>query len=538
MKVFLLGLDGMTLRVIEPYIRAGLMPNLEKIIDSGSYGVLRSTIPSLTGPAWMSIATGKNPGKHGIYEFRRRTGYKTQLITKCDSAYAEPVWSIASRNGKRVIVVNVPFTYPPDRVNGIMISGLMTPGRDTSFVFPKEFKKDVLKLIPDYTFEIDQDLYLLSQDKNALLNEVLKITADGRKLMNYLLENHQWDFFFMVFVGPDRLQHFLWNEVIAAEPKCAECFRMLDDTLGDVMQKIDDRTVLFIVSDHGFMPANKGFYINNFFREMGLLQVHRNSRIRKYLPRLSISTIHVRWALRKLGLLDMRKHLPDSLLSRLRKLLPPTKLKNIDFDFHKTKVFSPLVYGIVCVNLKGREPHGIIEGQEYDELCKIVKDKLLGIKDPETGGNIVEAVWRGRDLYTPEHSSDMPDLIVVMREGYSIIDSLGDEILGPNRVGNRYRTGDHDQNGMWAAHGSAIANIKTDADIYDIMPTILYLMGMAIPHNVDGRVLKEIVHSTFTNENTIRFEQTESSTHAQAAVLSEDETERIRNRLKSLGYFE
>ena len=538
MKVFILGLDGMTLRIVEPYVKANLLPNFKKLMDGGSYGVLRSTIPSITGPGWVSLATGKNPGKHGIYEFRKRQGYKTSLITKSTSPYAEPVWSILSRNGARVIVANVPFTYPPDEVNGIMISGLMTPGPNTDFVFPKKFKEIIFKLIPDYQIDIDQELLLHSKDTDLLLKEVVRVTEQKRKLMNYLLQNERWDLFFMTFTGSDRIQHFLWDQIVSMAPECVRFYRLLDEVLGCVLQNMDDDTVLFIASDHGFMQAGKSLYINNFLRDSGFLQVHTVSKIKDILTHVNISTSAIRWVVKRMGLLSLKALLPPSFLNYIRKFLPARGVKENEIDWKNTRAFSLLIHGIVSINLNGREPDGIVKTQEYDQICDTISQKLLQLKDPDTNRNVVSAVFRGDQIYSPWYDDDSPDLLVVPNEGYSINESLGGNILGENRIANRYKTGDHDEKGLFFAYGNVIKNKQTDADIYDIMPTILYLMGKPVPEDVDGHVLKAIINDDFIERNEVRFEKTAVRQCSRAEALNKEETENMERQLRSLGYLD
>ncbi len=538
MKVFLLGLDGMTLRIVEPYVKADLLPNFKKIMEQGCYGILRSTIPAITGPGWVSLATGKNPGKHGVYEFRKRQGYKTELITKCTSPHAEPIWKILSRNGEKVTIASVPFTYPPDEVNGIMISGLMTPGVNTDFVFPHQLKHDIFELIPDYTIDIDLELYLHSKDTGALLNEVVRVTEQDRKLMNYLLEKTPSGLFFVAFTGPDRIQHFLWDEIVSMNAECVQYYKLIDDILGDILQKMDDDAVLFVASDHGFAGATRGFYINNFLQNLGLLRVQGGSKTKNVLAKMNISTTSFRWFIKKVGLLSLKSLLPSAFLRHIRGFLPARGVLENEIDWQNTKACSLLIHGMVFINLKGREPAGIVEEEQYDQLCDMITEELLKLKDPQTNKNVINAVFRTDQLYSLQCTSDSPDLIVVANEGYSINESIGGDILGENRVANRCRTGDHDTNGLFLAYGNVIKSKQVDADIYDIMPTILYLMGKPIPEDVDGHVLNEIISDDFVKENEIRFEKTTSYEHSNETALNEDETEQMQRQLRSLGYLE
>ena len=543
-KVILIGLDGMTLRVLEPYMKANLMPNFSSLTKNGCCGILSSTIPSLTGPGWSSMATGKNPGKHGIYEFRRRNGYRTELVTRNTSPRAEPIWKTLSRNNKRVAVVNVPFTYPPDSVNGIMVSGMMTPDISSDFVFPGEFKKQLLKIIPDYRLDIYSGKFKITGRKDALVERVLQVTNDGRKLMRRLLDTHRWDFFFMTFVGPDRLQHFMWDEVVSMDPQCVRCYQLIDDIIGDVLNRMDERTILFVGSDHGFAPAKRVFFVNNFLRRLGLLQTRKNPA-----PQNTRAGIHdtILRIISRTGLSEAKKLLPVRLVSAVRRSLSKgsvmghevdRKISPEEIEWTGTKVFSLLTSGIISVNLKEREPEGTVPPDQYDSVCRYVEEALLRVEDPLYKAKMVKAVFRGSDIYDGAYESSGPDLVVVMNEPYSISERLGDSIVADSKLDDRYMTGVHDRYGIYAACGPVINNSRTNADICDIAPTILYLMNTPIPYDVDGRVLTEIITPDFAAENPVRFEQKVVSKDPETGRLGKAESDQIERQLKNLGYLD
>lgn len=536
MKVFLLGLDGMTLDIVQPYIKAGLLPNFKRILDEGSYGILRSTIPPLSGPAWLSMTTGKNPGKHGLFEFRKKNDYKTEIVTKNTSVHAEPIWKILSRNNRRVSILNVPFTYPPDKTNGMMISGLMTPSEDTEFTYPKTIKDELFKLIPDYKLDIKTRI-LFSRDKEKCLKEIFKHTKDVRTFMDRYSMDKSWDLSFVVYVGSDRLQHLLWDEIISMDPTCVQYYQLLDDILGDILSGLDDETVLFVVSDHGFSRVNKVFYITTFLNQIGLLDLRERRGISKLIDKVDFSS---KFMDKLIGLVatitapsKVKKSLPSWLLKRILKVLPDPQGNT---NWSKTKLFVTLGHGIVFVNLKGRESLGIVEKEDYDKLCRQVEQKMLELKDPDTGENVVEAVLMGDEIYSSEYSNSMPDLVVVMKDGYSIHTAVGKDVLSRKTLRGRQVTSEHHKNGLLMAFGSNIERKRLDAEIYDIAPTILYLMGVPIPEDVDGRVLTEIISPDFVNKNEVKFEKIVKSGFSESGILSDEESEAITKQLKDLGY--
>lgn len=538
MKVILLGIDGMTLDVLEPYLKADLLPNFQKVINNGSHGILRSTIPPITGPGWTSMATGKNPGKHGIFEFSRRKGYKKELVTKNTSVDAEPFWNILSRNGKKMIIANVPFTYPPDDINGIMFSGLMTPGTDTEFASPRNIKDEILRLIPDYQINVNKKATLYSDDKNELLNEVIKITKDTTTLMNHFMSKYPWELSFITYVGIDRLQHFWWDEVMSLDPKCVEVYKLMDDALGDILAKMDDDTVLLIASDHGFSAAEKTFYINAFLSRAGLLKFRRKKNAKKNSDKIKISEKFINTLLRQAGRLRIKERLPRPVVDYIVSILPTPFITEHNIDWENTKVFSMAPYGIISVNLKGREPKGTVKKKDAHALIEKLKKELMAEKDDETGENIIEAVFEGDQIYSPNSYDDAPDILILMNKGYAIDLRLGKNVLEKNTSRRRKISGDHNIDGMFAVYGGMIEKKRFNAAIYDIMPTILYLMGSAIPDDVDGSVLTEAINNEFIDNNKIIYEKARSFKHSEENVLSEEDTKKVEEALKNLGYME
>ncbi len=538
MKVILLGFDGMTLNILKPYIKAGVMPNFAKVLEEGSYGILRSTIPPITGPGWTSMFTGKNPGRHGVFEFFRRNGYKKELLTRSASPGAEPFWNILSKEGKRMLIANVPFTYPPDNINGIIYSGLMTPGTDSAFTSPPQVKEEILGLIPDYRVNVDEKLTLYSQDKDSLLKQVTKITEDTRTLMNHFMNKDDWEVSFITFTGSDVLQHFWWDEIVAMHPGCVEIYKMLDDSLGDMLKRMDDETVLLIASDHGFAGVKKAFHINNFLSQIGLLHFRRGG-VNDASHKANLLGLVVSRALRFSKFLDVKKNLPGPLVNYIKRILPLKQVLEENVDWEKTKAFAMAPYGSIAVNMKGREPKGIVEREDVPELFEQLKKELLLIKDDDTGKGIIKEVLRGDQLYLSNSYDDMPDFLVVMNDGYSINIRLGQGLLADeNMLESRKVSGDHNINGMFAAYGNIIKRERLDAEIYDIMPTILYLMGAAIPEDTDGRVLTEILDDEFVRKNEIRFEKAVDAKHSEANALSDEEAKIIEESLKNLGYMD
>jgi len=140
MKVLVIGLDGATFDLIKPFAAQGQLPHLKKLMDAGAWSELSSTIPPVTASAWTSFMTGKNPGAHGLFDFmQRRKGSYDLVPVSSGERDGKTLWEVAGDAGRKVIVMGVPVTYPPTPVNGLLVTGMLTPrGAKNSTIWPAE----------------------------------------------------------------------------------------------------------------------------------------------------------------------------------------------------------------------------------------------------------------------------------------------------------------------------------------------------------------------------------------------------------------
>src|SRR5260370_12362785 len=273
MRTVIFGVDGLTFRILRPLIERGDLPNFARLQREGVTSDFISTTCPLTPPAWMSIVTGLRPAKHGVFDFWE---FDTALskptarsITRRKGGKA--IWNILSEYGKLVVVLNIPFTYPPEAVNGIMVSGVMTPDASSSYTFPLSFKEELYKVVPDYRIDLSHD----HMSTKVLYDQVMHMTEKRIQLQEHLLSEHEWDFAFLCYVGPDRIQHRLWDTIMTLSHDATRYYRLLDDALGHVLGHLTPEDMLFVVSDHGFVGASRRFYINEYLYRQNLLQFGR-----------------------------------------------------------------------------------------------------------------------------------------------------------------------------------------------------------------------------------------------------------------------
>ncbi|HWR71740.1 MAG TPA: alkaline phosphatase family protein, partial [Nitrospirota bacterium] len=279
-KVIIIGWDGATFDIINPLVAAGRLPNVAYLMKNGVWGRMESTIPPLTPTAWTSLSTGVNPGKHAIFDAMlyspeaRRMSFVNASMRKC-----APVWSVLSEAGRKVGVLNVPMTYPPDEVNGFVIPGMFTPEGADDFTYPRGLKDDLIRTFGRYFIECNY-----SSSPSTYLKSILSVDVDFReKVASYLMERYDWDFFFCVFMSSDRVQHFFWKYLDPSHPghkkygnAIATVYEKMDESLGRLIEKAGVDATVVMVSDHGSGPLKKAFFLNYWLLINGYLFLKRD----------------------------------------------------------------------------------------------------------------------------------------------------------------------------------------------------------------------------------------------------------------------
>jgi predicted AlkP superfamily phosphohydrolase/phosphomutase len=435
-KVVVIGPDGTPLSLIQKLIEQGELPNFQRIFKDGSVRPMTSAIPSVSSVAWSSFMTGKNPGKHGIYGFldRRPNTYDT-YIPNAAVMRSETLWEILSRHGKRVVVMNVPVTYPPRQVNGILVGCFLSPKLEKATYPPQ-----VADQLKNMGYRLDVDPWQAREDRDKFVEDLYYTLDKREEAMAHFMATEEWDFFMLQIMETDRLHHFLWEEMETGDPKYAPAFlklyHKLDALLGRLYDRLGGDTTLIVMSDHGFTLMKKEVYINRWLEDHGWLSFTKQ-------PPESLNDIH-----------------------------PESKAYSMD-------------PGRIFVNLRGREPRGSVDlGKEYEEVRKEIIDSLSGLSDPDSGEPMIEKVYRREEIYSGECYAQAPDLVAMPHRGYDLKGSIKKDVLTDRGVINGAHTYD---DAMLYIQGQDIQ--KDEAAIVDVMPTILHLMGVPIPQDVDGAVL-------------------------------------------------
>ena len=211
-RLLIIGLDGADLRVIRKMAQKVSMPNLGLLMQEGSCLEVESVLPVNSASAWVSFMTGKYPCRHGIYDFIRKIPGKYELdVIDSFGIKEDAIWDVLDRHGRKSVFVNFPVTYPPKEINGIMISGMLSPGETSAFVYPAVLKKELEDNIGRYLIDVAPLPYLKKNKIKEFISDLFIMTEKRRQAALYCMRKAQWDFSMVLFSGLDRMQHVLWD---------------------------------------------------------------------------------------------------------------------------------------------------------------------------------------------------------------------------------------------------------------------------------------------------------------------------------------
>jgi predicted AlkP superfamily phosphohydrolase/phosphomutase len=492
--VLIIGLDCAPPELVFERFKDDL-PTIRSLMETGLYGELKSTIPAITVPAWMSMVTSKDPGTLGFYGLRNRTdfSYDKMEIANARLLKDDTVWDILSAYEKKVILVGVPQTYPPRPVNGCMIASFLTPGNDSSYTYPKGLQQEIEQVADGYMIDVRD---FRTDDKSSLLQQIYDMTKKRFKVTRHLMQTREWDFCMHVEMGTDRIHHGFWRFLDETHRKhdpssefvgaIGDYYKYLDGEIASLIDLAGKDTTVLLVSDHGAKRIDGGICINEWLIREGYLRLN---------------------------------HEPETI----------TSFENLDVDWANTTAWAAGgYYARIFLNVKGREPSGLIYPSDYETVRNTLAEKIMEITDPD-GNQIPTQVFKPEDIYQSVNNIP-PDLIVYFGDllwrsigsvGHNAVHTLENDI-GPDDA-------NHAQHGIFILNDHAHRGHLQHLDIRDVAPTVLALMDIPVPSDMQG-------HSVIETGSEGQSDQTEPFESPTDDVYTAEEKVTLEDRLKSLGY--
>jgi len=453
-KILVIGLD-----CAAPELLFGEeLPTIRHLMSNGLFGSLESVTPPITVPAWMSFATSQDPGSLGVFGFRNRVDHSYGGMATADARWfrATTLWDQVAVQGGRSVLIGVPPSFPALRMNGIRVGCFLTPDPTVDvFTYPEALGGRIRELVGEYPVDVKD---FRTEDKDWLHAQILDMTQKHFEVVRHFLATEEWDYFQFVEIGLDRIHHGFWKHHDPLHPQhqpggpysevIREYYHLLDHEIATLLELLDEDTLVLVVSDHGARALHGGFCVNEWLMQEGYLT-----------------------------LLDQ----PD----RVR------GLEEVQVDWNRTRVWgSGGYYSRIFLNVKGREPDGIVAPEDYEAVRDEVAARLEATTDEE-GKHLGTKVFKPEAIYSRVQGI-APDLIVYFGDlawravggvGYGKI-HVQENDTGPDDC-------NHSQHGAFVLAGEGVPDGgRIDgAHLLDMAPTLLTRAGYDIPLSMQGRDL-------------------------------------------------
>jgi predicted AlkP superfamily phosphohydrolase/phosphomutase len=384
--------------------------------------------------------------------------YERLSVASNVSVKADRVWDILCRAGKSCTVVSVPQTFPVKPLTGHLVSCFLTPPKAEKYTWPPTLRSELEEHlgIEHYTHDV---LDFRTDNKAWLRDEIRRMTAQHFQAIHYLLDHKPWDFFMFVEIGPDRIHHGFWSNMDPAHPRYVpgnpfestihDYYVYLDGEIGRVLDKLDDDTVVLVVSDHGARAMQGGFCINEWLRREGLLVLKEEPQ-----GRVPVEKCQVDWS--------------------------------------RTRVWgSGGYYARVFFNVQGREPNGVIPQAEYASFRDDIVHRFEATVDPQ--GHLLGTLARIPERIYREVNGIPPDLIVYFGNlAWRSVGSLGYDSIYTLENDTGPDDANHDWEGIFIAHdpqrdlgGRQLSGLQLES----VAPTILRLLDMPVPAGMNPNAI-------------------------------------------------
>jgi predicted AlkP superfamily phosphohydrolase/phosphomutase len=526
-RVLIIGWDGVDWKVLRPLLDSGELPNLAGLIERGAHGNCLSTVPSHSWCAWPSFMTGLNPGGHGVFDIlEHKPGVSKRLPVTYHSIKARTVFDDVSDAGKTTLALNIPLTFPTPQVRGKVVAGGVLPA-SRSYTHPVELQTELDRSAP---FPVNGMSWTTFRNRpEPFLDECAAITAKRQRAFEYLLDTTDWDFGVLVYVSTDRIQHCLMEYIHPEHPAYEQLkdspiakqtrgiYSQLDEGLGKLLARTDEDDLVVFMSDHGHQACTRACTMDRVLAHLGFLEFGRGS----------FAFNLIRWGPGR----RIARRVYDLLKLHGRVSIPASPI-----EWSKTAAYTSVVSTGegVSVNLRGREPEGVIEPRDYERVRDEVAEALAGFRDPETGAAPIARILRKEEVLSGAFLDTAPDLLLVPAPLYSLTHAKGMVEAAD------WLSGDHRLEGVIVATGPEVTPgpLPDDARLIDLGPTALAALGVpsAIPR--DGAVLAPLAGEG------ARLEVTEDRADGARRGPSDDsglttgEESEIEDHLRGLGYVE
>ena len=547
-KVLIIGLDGAAMPLIEKWAGAGELPYFSRLMQQGSWGLLKSTPSFGSASAWPSFHTGLNPGRHGMFDFfyQQKNSYNMQWMTRRYFS-GKPFWHIASEQNVKSAILNLPVTYPAEPFNGIQVAGWMTPKSSSAgFTHPPGLGDEIQRAVGKHIFSPSVKAEINRGRYEAAIKSLREAFDYKLRLCRYLMDKYDAGIFAHAWIAHDQLGHYFWHLIDSEHPQydqglaaeyghiALDIYKMADRAISELHSKFGGNLIIMSDHGHGSNPLGEP-HLKSLLKETGFMTMKSGQGMKSSLFTRTVSgTFEILQGL--LGR-PVKRFLIANFPGLLNFALTRQNLS--DVDWAQTTVYTFIE---PTVNLAGREPEGIVAPEDREETLSQIEKILYTARDTGTGEKAIEKIYRKEEVYHGSFIGNAPDLLIVWKDNL-VVESLELEYKGKKIVTKSHyvdhRTGNHKPYGIFFGGGDAFKQgVRNDTlEITDLCPLILHLSGCRIPDNLDGRLPLSILDEKSLNNRQPEYFKAED------AIISEnddystpEEKEAAEKRLRDLGY--
>jgi predicted AlkP superfamily phosphohydrolase/phosphomutase len=533
-RLLVLGLDGATWTVLDPLRRRGVLPYLDALLARSATGPLRSSIPPMTAAAWATMQTGCGPARHGIFDHRYYDPASGRMkVNHAGRIRVPTAWQLLSAAGRSIISLNLPGTYPaPPGVRGIVVSGMDAPHLDAAASACPDFAARLKAMAPDYTLKYHWKRAPQTLDELRANAAGTIVSFKGRAEGGLLADRAQpdWSVLLVQFQNLDPFQHRCWpflnvDETGIDNPewnRAAESvLRGLDEACGRLIELADRRgAAVLVVSDHGFGPCRGRVHVNRILMDAGIARMPGAAG--KVTRRFRQAFDHLRlWR-------DKR----DDPAARSASF-ETSVAAQFPLDWSRTLAFAPHqdTAAMLYLNRERRATP-----RQLDDARNATAMALAEARHPETGRPLFPKVICMAEAYGIDPPAlGYPDLLALPDEPYWVRTKLA-----PGRAWiepDPNLPGTHRPEGIVALCAAGVEpGWKAEAQLQDIAPTILALLGVPLPGHMEGKPLPFLPELGTTRLDPAGAAY--NGPHQPQYEYSEEEQAIIEQRLADLGYLE
>ncbi len=553
-KTIVIGIDGACWEYIKPLLEEDKLPNIKRMMDSGSYGILESVLPPISPVAWSSVITGTNAGKHGIFGWKKPKRNESSEAVDSTMRKVAPFWKYLNEEGLRVGIFNIPLTYPPEDIDGYIVPGFEVPANCKDAVYPQDLSAIVKKKYGDFLNNLPLDLLLSQKAIEMGVESYFQKYCFSEEMRTHLALDlaPECDVILFNYMITDHLNH-----QVRDFDAITRAYRFVDEMVGTWLKRFPDENYI-LMSDHGSTRIKGIVNLNQLFFNEGLLQLRKrqidslskdevNKMLHLILHNRGLRPNILEKVVRRIYLLYLYLISEKHRVNRLRKLrqAAPKEVNCFLYldkiDYEKTIVHVNTDDGFIFLNKQE------MNEKRYNQLVQ----KLMSIKDPFSGDPLFSFIRKKEAFFKGNQVKLAPELYGHFWESTCFIKTSLNfsafKLETPYRQTGLYRDfdtcGSHQRDGIYIVFGPDLKKSSGKKgkrySLLDVTPTVLYLQKVGIPENFDGKIMRDALAPEYVRCNSVEYiTSVDYAPRAGKSEIKFDDKQRIIEKLKILGYID